>query len=126
MDAVKDGLANGRVFGAGCNFVAATLLVDDPVAVPPPPPIADVMEELRRRFKEEQERRRFEEERSRALSEELVMVKVSSEELKNKISNVEADIPSCRAASSGEPTLVSRQSPFCGKYHGDRFVGPDG
>ncbi|GAA0186992.1 hypothetical protein LIER_34280 [Lithospermum erythrorhizon] len=30
------------------------------------------------------------------------------------------------AASSGEPSLVSRQSSCCGKLHGDWIVGPDG
>ncbi|GAA0184733.1 hypothetical protein LIER_32021 [Lithospermum erythrorhizon] len=84
-NAVKGGLAKGRVLGAGCSPVAVALLVDDPVAVPPPPPTADVIEELRRRWEEvedrrrqEEDRRRQEEERIRALSEELVTVKLAA------------------------------------------------
>ncbi|GAA0182538.1 hypothetical protein LIER_30387 [Lithospermum erythrorhizon] len=51
-NAVKGGLSKGKVLGAGCSFVAAVFLVDDPIVVPPPLPTTDVMEELRRRCKE--------------------------------------------------------------------------
>ncbi|GAA0169899.1 hypothetical protein LIER_24281 [Lithospermum erythrorhizon] len=48
------------------------------------------------------------------------------EELRRRCEKRLCDEASSRAASSGEPTLVSHQYPFYGKLHGDWFVGPDG